>query len=437
MRVRVPLALLASSVVAAGCAQGPSSLATSQTSGNGAGDEPFVLQGGGHTDSGWVSFYPHTTDVIYNGIVSGPERKIWFSVDGPSNSSGGIAKLDMSGQALEFPLPNLHPDELAVGADNDLYFDPGGAGIIGRLMPSGVLKVFTLPSGDCICQNGLTLGNDGNVWFSETNHVGYITPAGAITEYSNGGIGNYATGIAYGPDGNVWFIDEIARSIATLNPHTGAIKEFTVPGTLYPHAIVAGPDGNLWFTAGNAQQSQIGMITTQGTFMMYVVKTWVFSEPPHHFTFGPGGNIWFVGQATINGNLVNSVNRFDIKTGMVASHIPPAGRYPLFMWDIAAGPDGNLWVSNHAATINVFIYRDLDVSPSSLSFSGAGQSAQITVTESGKSTWTVKTTNPGVATVAHGRKAGEYVVTSTGVGTCKIVVADQLQNFFNVQVTVR
>ncbi|MDP9024135.1 MAG: hypothetical protein M3N13_02010, partial [Candidatus Eremiobacteraeota bacterium] len=94
-------------------------------------------------------------------------------------------KIDLTGRYTEFFTPGLFPEEIVTGADGNLYFDVGRDGDrIGRLTTGGKLSTVIIPSHDCICGNGLTPGKDGNVWFAESKHVGFISPHGTVMEYS-------------------------------------------------------------------------------------------------------------------------------------------------------------------------------------------------------------------------------------------------------------
>src|SRR5207253_2597092 len=58
----------------------------------------------------------------------------------------------------------------------------------------------------------LTLGADGNVWFTEVdnlNKIGRITAAGQITEFILPTANAEPFGIGTGPDGNVWFGESV------------------------------------------------------------------------------------------------------------------------------------------------------------------------------------------------------------------------------------
>lgn len=58
---------------------------------------------------------------------------------------------------------------------------------------------------------GITAGPDGNLWFTEGNKIGRMTPTGTITEFPNG-----AGAITAGPDGNLWFAETNASQIGRI-----------------------------------------------------------------------------------------------------------------------------------------------------------------------------------------------------------------------------
>src|SRR5215475_5421800 len=73
-------------------------------------------------------------------------------------------------------------------------------------------------------------------------------------------------GITLGPDGNMWFTEAAANQIGRIDPE-GNITEFVVPQPLSsPVDIGAGADGALWFTAKSGFPEGIGGVTTSGEF---------------------------------------------------------------------------------------------------------------------------------------------------------------------------
>jgi len=74
----------------------------------------------------------------------------------------------------------------------------------------------------------ITTGPDGNIWFTESdNHIGQITPTGAITELS---VPVGVLGISAGPDGNLWMVGTGVDSSGAFPRNVVA----RTPGTLPP-----------------------------------------------------------------------------------------------------------------------------------------------------------------------------------------------------------
>ena len=75
------------------------------------------------------------------------------------------------------------------------------------------------------------------MWFTEEfgNRVGFVTPGGAITEYSAGiSAGAGPLDLTAGPDGNVWFTEAATSGVARITPG-GTVTEFPLgaaPGAI-------------------------------------------------------------------------------------------------------------------------------------------------------------------------------------------------------------
>ena len=184
---------------------------------------------------------------------------------------------------------------------------PSGSSEIGRITPAGAFTEFPLPAGHSSL-GGLTVGPDGNLWFTEVRQgtaIGRITPAGAITEFPLPAA--IAPGrLTVGPDGNLWFAEKRstrsagsrppASSLSSRSPANsvprrsdgrprrqplvhrvygeaaigritpaGALTEFPLPARHgSPGDLTAGPDGNLWFIESSSAGSVIGRITPAG-----------------------------------------------------------------------------------------------------------------------------------------------------------------------------
>jgi virginiamycin B lyase len=123
-----------------------------------------------------------------------------------------------------------------------------------------LLHEYSVPTANSL-PYGITVGSDGNLWFTESagNKIGRLTPGGTITEFSVPTASSAPHGITAGPDGMLWFTENSGNKIASLNPSTGAITEFSVPtANSGPEGITTGPNGSIWFTENSA--SKIGTL---------------------------------------------------------------------------------------------------------------------------------------------------------------------------------
>ena len=195
---------------------------------------------------------------------------------------------------------------------------------------------------------GITLGPDGNLWFTlrgGDGAIGRITPQGVITEYTAGLTpGGAPTDIVEGRDGNLWFtLSADPGGIGRIDPETGDdhgvqerphhrqrpephrralqrqallhrverpgrdrahqaavghVDEYTAGLTpnQRPTGIAEGGDGALWFTSG-AAPGRIGRFwpaTKAITELTGGIALNLLPGPePSGITRGPDGNIWF------------------------------------------------------------------------------------------------------------------------------------------------
>jgi streptogramin lyase len=192
---------------------------------------------------------------------------------------------------------------------------------------------------------GITLGPDGNLWFTDnsasTPAIGMINPTThAISEYSAGL--NHGSvpqqGIVTAPDGNIYFTDKgTIRAIGMINPATHMITEFSdglSASAGLSAGLTVGPDGNLWFGDNGA----IGTfnLATHGITEFPIGAGSIVGR----LTVGPDGRIWFTDKGTSPaiGN-IDPTNHVitEFHSGLNASSAPGG---------IGTGSDGNLWFTD-------------------------------------------------------------------------------------------
>jgi streptogramin lyase len=184
---------------------------------------------------------------------------------------------------------------------------------------------------------GIAAGPDGNVWFTETagSRVGRVTPAGNVTDFSNGAgvsTGGSKWDIAAGPDGSLWYTDQDNDVVGRMTPPATAV-EFPVPASptsVGPRGIAAGPDGNLWVAADGGA---IIRVTPAGVPTEFTAGLTSGSRPLD-IAAGPDGALWFTEQAGRIGRITPAGAIAEFSSGISPGALPSG---------IAAGPDGNLW----------------------------------------------------------------------------------------------
>jgi virginiamycin B lyase len=119
------------------------------------------------------------------------------------------------------------------------------------------------------------VGPDGNIWFTEIggNKIGRISPAGVITEFSNGlAAGSIPGGITAGPDGALWFTEIAGNNIGRITTSGVITNQFSIPTpNAAVHEITTGPDGNLWFA--EAATDKIARMTPSGVVTEFSLQT--------------------------------------------------------------------------------------------------------------------------------------------------------------------
>jgi streptogramin lyase len=270
-----------------------------------------------------------------HGIAFGPRNSMWFTQSGTNQ----IARITAQGAVTELNTGGSGVNNIVEGPDGNLWFTMTAADAIGRMTPSGRVTQFPVGS-QSYGPWDIVVGSDGNLWFTyrdnnTTNAIGRITTAGVVTLFTSGlSPGDVAVhDITEGPDGNVWFTEEFGNRIGSCTP-SGTIVEHSngITSGAGLVDITAGPDGNLWFTENSA--NKIGRITTGGSVAEF--------SRGLSANAGPGsiaqarGSVWFTEEGYANVGRITT-------TG----HITEDPISVLLGADIAASPNGKLWITDY------------------------------------------------------------------------------------------
>jgi len=279
------------------------------------GPPPFV---GFVTPSGTVKQFDHTNgldgaDPSLADITTGPDGNLWFTDEGESGTEPpAIGKVTPAGAITEFPMSDGSlPQEIVSGPQGRLWFlDHAGAGTIGSATTAGTISEDTAADKFVGQPTGLMKAPSGILYFGAClPAIGHVLLDGSVS--NNPGTtcsGSQPVQIAVGSDGNLWWIEEGSGDINEGEQYPndgGVIHSFALPHN--PTSLVAGPDGNLWYTTDFP--GAIGRII----------------PPPAGSPPGTPPDVK------------------EFSAGLNAQSVP---------LNIAAGPDGNVWFSDGACSVN-------------------------------------------------------------------------------------
>jgi streptogramin lyase len=218
-------------------------------------------------------------------------------------------------------------------------------------------------SGGLSAPKDVVQGPDGNIYVasSGTNSIlRYNGSTGAfISTFVASGSGGLSSpyGVAFGPDGNLYVGSTALHAINRYNGTTGAFIDAFVPansgGLTGPKCIAFGADGNLYVADSDSNavlryQGPSG--ASPGTPLPSTGQTGATFVPagsgglsgPFELAFGPDGNLY------VN-NTANSlaVLKFDGATGaFISTYVPPGSGGLLAPRGLAFDQDGRLYVTD-------------------------------------------------------------------------------------------
>ena len=223
--------------------------------------------------------------------------------------------------------------------------------VLAHAIPASAASIARFATGVTNRAEHITLGSDGNVWFTEQTGglIGRITPDGVVTEFPTGipSRGNFSA-IISGPDGNIWFVGhgqadspDTNASIGRMTP-MGEVTLFSTDPAA--QQITAGPDGNLWFSTAGIQgigntpsAAAVGRITPTGAITVFRLPRLDLrgSIATRSIIVGPDGNVW-----TLVDGYDKQLIRIALDGTATAVGVSPVGHMTL-------GPDGAFWIASH------------------------------------------------------------------------------------------
>jgi len=223
--------------------------------------------------TGSIDRYPlPVSGTTAGGAAFGPDGNLWFTYFG---TSSGVAFINPNTkQFTTFPASNplATPTDIWPGPDSAMYFAESVAQKLGRIdLATHQITEMPIPGGGLNVPTTIVMPGAGTkMMFSAalTNSiVEYDTATGEFTQHKVPTPGAVPQGLTLGPDGAIWFSETLGAKIGRIDPVSGAITEYPIATAEVPvpsmGPLVLGSDGNLWsanggFTGG----STIGRFNT-------------------------------------------------------------------------------------------------------------------------------------------------------------------------------
>jgi streptogramin lyase len=268
-----------------------------------------------------------------------------------------LATISPQGEIVRHVIPESVVGPVVAGPEGELWtaagVHPGDAETLGidRVGADGSVPTFAIGVQRAIHELrvvGLAVGREGALWATvddpeEIFPYGRSAPGELVRIGPDGGVKHFEIGVepqglTLGPDGNLWFTGVSGRYSAehSWTPGTDYVGRTTPAGktTLFKFpkklrdrgAITAGPDGKLWFLASGT--GVVGTIAVDGKFGR--LRTPRLARGATGLTFGPEGALW-------------------LAAGTKVVRVTAAGQETIFPgagWSVAAGAEGDIWTSN-------------------------------------------------------------------------------------------
>jgi virginiamycin B lyase len=249
-----------------------------------------------------------------------------------------------AGTITIFPVPpgqGSFPGYIAPGPDGNEWFTETLGKTIGRITPTGAVKLIQAPDD----VRGIAAGPDRNLWVAEEfgSAILRVTPSGSVRKFKIAKSFVDPVDITAGPDRAMWFVTAIFNKIGRITTTGLVTNVYKMPtGLSGTGSIATGPDGALWFTARGA----IGRMTTSGHFSVFHLAN--RTGRPTDITRGPDGNLWFVEENT------SKVGRITTSGRVTEFSLPTVGARPE---GIVRGADGNLWFTENQGAVGRITVR--------------------------------------------------------------------------------
>lgn len=179
--------------------------------------------------------------------IAGPDGSVWFS----EVNFGAIGHLDPTTKSI-VEYRDTTADGKPIGKHTLRIDSDGNVWSSGGPISKFDVKAKTFLHFDIPGTYGNEIGSNGDKWFTVFRNNGpivRISSDGKVTKFTPSTRGKPQR-LKIDSDGTVWFTERVGNKIGRLDPETGVIKEFELPGpAASPYAIGIDRDHFIWYSS--------------------------------------------------------------------------------------------------------------------------------------------------------------------------------------------
>ncbi len=203
------------------------------------------------------------------------------------------------------------------------------------------LREFNIKNPNLSVNYSLTFGPTGYLWFNAFGrpYLGRMGPHGSIIQRTlprkrNAYGPEYADYVTRGPDGNIWFTDYLGKKIGVVNSGDGKIREYQPFDNYgFTFGITSGPRRHLFVVVAGFMYGYVAELDTQPRLVKDIRINGNYCWP-NAIASGPYDTLWVANSANCP-----KVTRIDRNRKTVDYPVTASDG----VWQIARGPDGNMW----------------------------------------------------------------------------------------------
>ncbi len=271
----------------------------------------------------------------------GPDGSLWFT----EQMVNKLGRLDTkTGEFKEYPLAegkNSGPHGLVADREGNIWFTGNFAGYIGKLDPkTGKVTEYPMPDKKAEDPHTAVFDAHGMLWFTVQvgNMVGRLDPKSGKVELKEVPTGDaHPYGIQINSKGVPIFCEFGTNKMASIDPQTMAITEYTLPEGARPRRMAIAADDTVYFT--DYEGGHLGWLNTATRAVKMLPSPGGAKSNPYAIAITADGLVWY----SESGVKPNSIVQFDPRSGKFArANIPSGGGT---VRNMVATPDGRLYIA--------------------------------------------------------------------------------------------